>query len=128
MPWVKGSGGDLGSIREDGFACVDLERHGSLEAAPRTGRRTTSLAHLPPCVFGNVARAASIDTPLHALLPFAHVDHTHPDAVIALRAATAGRNSSRRRSRRGRPGRPDASRHPARAIRDLVANAPDLRS
>ena len=67
--WVKGSGGDLGSIREDGFACVDLARHGELEARAEAGAEDDELAQLLPlCAFGNVARAASIDTPLLSLI------------------------------------------------------------
>jgi rhamnulose-1-phosphate aldolase/alcohol dehydrogenase len=50
---------------------------------------------LPHCTFGLNARAASIDTPLHSLLPFAHVDHVHPDAIIALAASTGGEAATR---------------------------------
>jgi rhamnulose-1-phosphate aldolase/alcohol dehydrogenase len=89
--WVKGSGGDLGSIATGGFARLRLEMLQALE--PRFGGpvdedRTAGLyAH---AAFEPGTRAPSIDTPLHALLPFAHIDHVHPDAVIALAASAGG--------------------------------------
>ncbi|ESQ76125.1 bifunctional rhamnulose-1-phosphate aldolase/short-chain dehydrogenase [Asticcacaulis sp. AC402] len=86
--WVKGSGGDLGSMKLDGFATLYLDRVRSLE------KRYRGLAHedemvdlLLHCGFGLNPRAASIDTALHAFLPHTHVDHLHPDAVIAIAAA-----------------------------------------
>ncbi|MCX7865158.1 MAG: class II aldolase/adducin family protein, partial [Novosphingobium sp.] len=89
--WVKGSGGDLGSMGLDGFATLYQARLLQLEAhysGPQDDDRMVGL--LPHCTFNLNARAASIDTPLHALLPFAHVDHVHPDAIIALAASSAG--------------------------------------
>lgn len=89
--WVKGSGGDLGSMSLDGFATLyqekllGIERHYS---GPDDDDKMVGL--LPHCTFGLNARAASIDTPLHSLLPFAHIDHVHPDAIIALAASTEG--------------------------------------
>ncbi|ESQ93258.1 short-chain dehydrogenase [Asticcacaulis sp. AC460] len=86
--WVKGSGGDLGSMKLDGFSTLYLDRARGLE------KRYRGLVHedemvdlLPHCGFGLNPRPASIDTPLHAFLPHAHVDHLHPDAVIAIAAA-----------------------------------------
>ena len=86
--WVKGSGGDLGSMGLDGFATLYQARLTELEG------RYRGLAHedemvglLRHCIFDANPRAPSIDTPLHAFLPFAHVDHMHPDAVIAIAAA-----------------------------------------
>lgn len=128
--WVKGSGGDLGSIREDGFACVDLARHAQLEARAEEGAADDHLAGLLPlCAFGRSTRAASIDTPLHALLPFAHVDHTHPDAFISLACCDRGEELVRE-AFEGQVGwvgwvRPGFTL--ARAIRDLVRAEPDLR-
>lgn len=89
--WVKGSGGDLGSMGLDGFATVALERLHRLEGR-YTGRsdEDAMVGLLPHCTFGLNTRAASIDTPLHGFLPYAHVDHLHPDAVIALAAAADG--------------------------------------
>lgn len=89
--WVKGSGGDLGSIGEDGFATLDMSRLRALDARYRGPAHEDGMpALLPHCVFGLNPRAASIDTPLHGLLPFAHIDHVHPDAVTALAAAEDG--------------------------------------
>ncbi len=85
--WVKGSGGDLGSIGLDGFATLRLDRLLGLERIyAGRDREDEMVGYLPHCTFAANPRAASIDTPLHAFLPFAHVDHMHPDAVIALAA------------------------------------------
>jgi len=89
--WVKGSGGDLGSMALDGFATLYQERLLGLEqhySGPEDDDKMVGL--LPHCTFSLNARAASIDTPLHSLLPFAHVDHVHPDAIIALAASSGG--------------------------------------
>ena len=95
--WVKGSGGDLGSLRLDGFATLYQERLLQLEACYRgpahEDEMTALLAH---CTFGLNPRAASIDTPLHAYLPFAHIDHLHPDAVIAIAASADSRDLTHR--------------------------------
>lgn len=88
--WVKGSGGDLGSMDLSGFATLELERVRGLERIYRgIEHEDEMVAYLPHCTYAANPRAASIDTPLHALLPFPHVDHVHPDAVIALAAARA---------------------------------------
>jgi rhamnose utilization protein RhaD (predicted bifunctional aldolase and dehydrogenase) len=85
--WVKGSGGDVGSMKLDGFSTLYLKK---LQAIPGLYRgpalEDEMVAYLPHCTFNLNPRAASIDTPLHAYLPFAHVDHMHPDAVIAIAA------------------------------------------
>ncbi|MGB9510959.1 MAG: bifunctional rhamnulose-1-phosphate aldolase/short-chain dehydrogenase [Candidatus Acidiferrum sp.] len=90
--WVKGSGGDLGSIQRQGFATLYLQR---LHAAEKLYRgvefEDEMVAMYPLCAFGSNAVAVSIDTPLHAFLPFTHVDHLHPDWGIALAAAANGR-------------------------------------
>ena len=89
--WVKGSGGDLGSIGRDGFATLYQERLVALERLYRgLEHEDEMVAHLSRCVFDLNPRAPSIDTPLHAFVPAAHVDHMHPDAVIALAAARNG--------------------------------------
>ena len=83
--WVKGSGGDLGSMKRDGFASLYLDKLRGLEAVYRGhAHEDDMVAYLPHCTFNLNARAASIDTPLHAALPYAHIDHMHPDSVIAI--------------------------------------------
>ncbi len=90
--WVKGSGGDLGSIKRQGFATLDLHRLEKMEGVYGGVEREDEMVALYTlCTFGHNATAASIDTPLHAFLPFAHVDHLHPDWGIALAAAANGR-------------------------------------
>jgi rhamnulose-1-phosphate aldolase/alcohol dehydrogenase len=85
--WVKGSGGDLGSMGRDGFATLYLDRVRGLENLYR-GRafEDEMVGFLPHCTFALNPRPASIDTPLHAFIPYAHVDHLHPDAVVAIAA------------------------------------------
>jgi rhamnose utilization protein RhaD (predicted bifunctional aldolase and dehydrogenase) len=90
--WVKGSGGDLGSIRRAGFATLYMDKLLSLEAAYGGVEREDEMVSMYPlCTFGNNPVAASIDTPLHGFLPFAHVDHLHPDWGIALAASSNGK-------------------------------------
>jgi rhamnulose-1-phosphate aldolase/alcohol dehydrogenase len=85
--WVKGSGGDLGSMKLDGFSTLYLEKLKGLKARYRGREHEDEMvAFLPHCAFKLNPRAASIDTPLHAYIPYAHVDHMHPDAVIAIAA------------------------------------------
>jgi len=86
--WVKGSGGDLGSMKLDGFATLYLEKLESLKKLYRgLAHEDEMVSYLAHCTFNMNPRAASIDTPLHAFIPKAHVDHMHPDAVIAIAAA-----------------------------------------
>jgi len=90
--WIKGSGGDLGSIQGKGFATLYLDK--LLTAAQRyrgVEFEDEMVEMYPLCAFGSNTVAASIDTPLHGFLPFAHVDHLHPDWGIALAAAANGR-------------------------------------
>lgn len=83
--WVKGSGGDLGSMNLDGFATLYLDKLEQLKALYRgRAHEDEMVGYLPHCTFGLNPRAASIDTPLHAFIPYTHVDHVHPDAVIAI--------------------------------------------
>jgi rhamnose utilization protein RhaD (predicted bifunctional aldolase and dehydrogenase)/NAD(P)-dependent dehydrogenase (short-subunit alcohol dehydrogenase family) len=90
--WVKGSGGDLGSIRRAGFATLYLDKLLALEKIYRGVDFEDEMVDLYPlCTFGNNPVAASIDTPLHGYLPFAHVDHLHPDWGIALAASSNGK-------------------------------------
>lgn len=85
--WVKGSGGDVGSMQLDGFSTLYLDKLQALQGIYRGPEHEDEMvAYLPHCTFNLNPRAASIDTPLHAYLPFAHVDHMHPDAVIAIAA------------------------------------------
>jgi rhamnulose-1-phosphate aldolase/alcohol dehydrogenase len=94
--WVKGSGGDLGSMKLDGFATLYLDRLLQLESLYAGAEHEDDMvAMLPHCAFGLNSRAASIDTPLHGFLPFLHVDHVHPDAVIALAASSSGESAAR---------------------------------
>ncbi len=89
--WVKGSGGDIGSMKLDGLAALYLDKLLGLEKLYRgVEHEDEMVGYLPHCTFNLNPRAASIDTPLHAFLPFADVDHVHPDAVIALAAASNG--------------------------------------
>ena len=89
--WVKGSGGDIGSMKLDGFSTLYLDKLLGLESLYRgVAFEDEMVGYLPHCTFNLNPRAASIDTPLHAYLPFKHVDHVHPDAVIALAASSGG--------------------------------------
>src|SRR5260370_6704881 len=84
----KGSGGDLGALRFDGLATLLLERVLALrQVYPGPEREDGMVTLLEQCRFGAGGAAPSIDTPLHALLPPIHVDHVHPDHVIALATA-----------------------------------------
>jgi rhamnulose-1-phosphate aldolase/alcohol dehydrogenase len=91
--WVKGSGGDLGTMKLDGFATLYMEKFRALEKFHRPG--TDNDAVMVPlyahCAFNLNPRAASIDTPLHGFIDRAHVDHMHPDAVIAIAASADSR-------------------------------------
>ncbi len=99
--WIKGSGGDIGSIQRKGFATLYIEK---LHAAAKRYRgvefEDEMVDMYPLCAFGNNTVAASIDTPLHGFLPFAHIDHLHPDWGIALAAAANGREKIEEFNRR----------------------------
>ena len=89
--WIKGSGGDLGSIKLAGLASLYLEKLTGLERIYRGEQFEDEMVDMYPlCRFGNNAVAASIDTPLHGFLPFRHIDHLHPDWGIALAASANG--------------------------------------
>jgi rhamnose utilization protein RhaD (predicted bifunctional aldolase and dehydrogenase)/NAD(P)-dependent dehydrogenase (short-subunit alcohol dehydrogenase family) len=89
---VKGSGGDLGSIRESGFALLYQDRLEQLQGLYRGEQHEDEMVrYYPLSAFGENRVAASIDTPLHAFLPFPHVDHLHPDWAISLAASANGK-------------------------------------
>jgi rhamnulose-1-phosphate aldolase/alcohol dehydrogenase len=91
--WVKGSGGDVGTMKLDGFATLYMDKLRALKGLYRGAEHEDEMVgYLPHCTFNLNPRAASIDTPLHAYVPYAHVDHMHPDAVIAIAAAKDSRN------------------------------------
>ncbi|MCJ8297789.1 MAG: bifunctional rhamnulose-1-phosphate aldolase/short-chain dehydrogenase [Pseudomonadales bacterium] len=90
--WVKGSGGDIGSMNLDGFSTLYLDKLEKLKELYRGDAfEDEMVAYLPHCTFNLNTRAASIDTPLHAYVPYRHVDHLHPDAVIAIAACKNSR-------------------------------------
>ena len=89
---VKGSGGDIGSITEGGFALLYLDRLEQLKSLYRgEDHEDDMVPYYPLSAFGENRVAASIDTPLHAFLPFSHIDHLHPDSAIALAASANGK-------------------------------------
>lgn len=86
--WVKGSGGDVGTIKLDGFATLYLDKLEALKGIYKgVEDEDRMVGFLPHCTFNLNPRAASIDTPLHAFVPYDHVDHMHPDAIIAIAAS-----------------------------------------
>ncbi|HEY4423431.1 MAG TPA: bifunctional rhamnulose-1-phosphate aldolase/short-chain dehydrogenase [Pyrinomonadaceae bacterium] len=93
--WLKGSGGDLRTAKRDGFASLYLDKVramkeqylGSPERGPKTPIEDVMYPMYSHCVFNLNPRACSIDTPLHTFVPFKHVDHLHPNAVIAIAAS-----------------------------------------
>lgn len=94
--WVKGSGGDLGTLQEKGLAVLRLDRVRALaDVYPGVEREDEMVAAFDHCLFGKGGAAPSIDTAMHALVPAAHVDHLHPDAGIALATAADGERLTR---------------------------------
>jgi rhamnose utilization protein RhaD (predicted bifunctional aldolase and dehydrogenase)/NAD(P)-dependent dehydrogenase (short-subunit alcohol dehydrogenase family) len=90
--WVKGSGGDLGSIKRTGFAALYQQKLLAIERSYKGVDFEDDVVTLyPMCAFGGNPVPASIDTPLHGFLPFKHVDHLHPDWAIAVAAAANGK-------------------------------------
>ncbi len=89
---VKGSGGDIGSMAESGFALLYLDRLEQLKRLYRGEQHEDEMVrYYPLSAFGENRVAPSIDTPLHAFLPFTHVDHLHPDWSIAVAASANGK-------------------------------------
>lgn len=90
--WVKGSGGDIGTITREGFAALYLDKLEALKSKYRgLAHEDEMVGYLPHCTFNLNPRAASIDTPIHAFVPHAHVDHVHPDDIIAIATMENGR-------------------------------------
>ena len=95
--WVKGSGGDVGSMKLDGFSTLYMEKLRALKGVYRGVEfEDEMVGYLPHCTFNLNPRAASIDTPLHAYVPRKHVDHMHPDAIIAIAASVNSRDLTAR--------------------------------
>jgi rhamnulose-1-phosphate aldolase/alcohol dehydrogenase len=90
--WVKGSGGDLGTLKKSGLAALYVDRLRNLKNIYRGIEYEDEMVELfNHCIFDLSSKAPSIDTPLHGFLPFAHIDHLHPDAAIAIAAAKDGK-------------------------------------
>ena len=86
--WVKGSGGDLGSMKLDGFSTLYLDKLLGLRSIYRGNAHEDEMVELyNHCTFNLNPRATSIDTPLHGFVPHTHVDHVHADAIIAIAAS-----------------------------------------
>ena len=90
--WIKGSGGDIGTLNQNGIAGLYTKRLRNLkniyQGLEDEDRMVGLFSH---CIYALESRAPSIDTPLHGLLPFPHIDHLHPDALIAIAAAKDGK-------------------------------------
>ncbi|TAH21196.1 MAG: bifunctional aldolase/short-chain dehydrogenase [Cytophagales bacterium] len=90
--WIKGSGGDIGTLKKSGCAALYMERLLSLEKIYKGLAQEDEMVELfNHCIFDLASKAPSIDTPLHGFLPFAHIDHLHPDAAIAIAASKDGK-------------------------------------
>ncbi|MDE3247298.1 MAG: bifunctional aldolase/short-chain dehydrogenase [Bacteroidota bacterium] len=90
--WVKGSGGDLGTMKRSGLAALYVDRLRSLKHIYRGLEHEDEMVALfNHCIYDLDSKAPSIDTPLHGFLPFKHIDHLHPDAAIAIAAAKDGK-------------------------------------
>ena len=89
--WVKGSGGDIGTLTKSGLAALYMERLHALKTIYRGLQYEDEMVELfNHCIYDLNSKAPSIDTPLHAFLPFKHIDHLHPDAAIAIAASKDG--------------------------------------
>ena len=126
--WVKGSGGDIGSMKRDGFSTLYLDKLESLKRLYRgLAHEDEMVALFNHCTFNLNPRATSIDTALHGFVPHPHVDHVHADAVIAIAACANAEELTRRSVRRrdrlpalaaaGLRPRPEARRDGDRASR-----------
>ena len=90
--WIKGSGGDLATLKKSGCAALYMDRLLSLEKVYRGKEHEDEMVNLfNHCIYDLDSKAPSIDTPLHAYLPFNHIDHLHPDAAIAIAASKDGK-------------------------------------
>lgn len=89
--WIKGSGGDIGTLKKSGCAALYMDRLLSLTNVYRGLEHEDEMVELfNHCIFDLSSKAPSIDTPLHGFLPFKHIDHLHPDAAIAIAASKDG--------------------------------------
>src|SRR6201996_1655020 len=89
--WIKGSGGDIGTLKKSGLAALYVDRLRSLKNVYRGIEHEDEMVELfNHSIFDLNSKAPSIDTPLHGFLPFKHIDHLHPDAAIAIAAAKDG--------------------------------------
>ncbi|WP_442591343.1 bifunctional aldolase/short-chain dehydrogenase [Pedobacter sp. AW31-3R] len=89
--WIKGSGGDIGTLKRNGLAALYVERLRSLKNIYKGIDQEDEMVELfNHCIYDLNSKAPSIDTPLHGFLPFKHIDHLHPDAAIAIAAAKDG--------------------------------------
>lgn len=94
--WVKGSGGDIGTLKKSGLAALYVDQLRSLKNIYRgLAHEDEMVALFNHCIYDLDSKAPSIDTPLHGFLPFAHIDHLHPDAAIAIAAAADGEQITR---------------------------------
>ena len=90
--WVKGSGGDLGTLKKSGLAALFVDRlHGLENVYKGIEQEDEMVALFNHCIYDLSSKAPSIDTPLHGFLPFKHIDHLHPDAAIAIAASKDGK-------------------------------------
>ncbi|MER7544028.1 bifunctional aldolase/short-chain dehydrogenase [Spirillospora sp. NPDC127506] len=97
LMWVKGSGGDLGTLTEEGLAVLRLDRMRALvDVYPGVEREDEMVAAFDYCLHGRGGAAPSIDTAMHGLVEAAHVDHLHPDSGIAIATAADGEELTRR--------------------------------
>lgn len=95
--WIKGSGGDLGTLTRSGLAALYMDRFINLENVYRGIKYEDEMVELfNHCIFDLKSKAPSIDTPLHGFLPYKHIDHLHPDAAIAIAAAKNGQEITRK--------------------------------
>ena len=90
--WIKGSGGDIGTLKKSGLAALYVDRLHSLENVYHGLEHEDEMVELfNHCIYDLSSKAPSIDTPLHGFLPYKHIDHLHPDAAIAIAAAKDGK-------------------------------------
>lgn len=90
--WIKGSGGDIGTLKKSGLAALYVDRLRALKNVYRGIQFEDEMVELfNHSIFDLNSKAPSIDTPLHGFLPFKHIDHLHPDAAIAIAAAKDGK-------------------------------------
>jgi rhamnose utilization protein RhaD (predicted bifunctional aldolase and dehydrogenase) len=98
--WIKGSGGDIGTLKKSGCAALYVDRLRSLTNVYRGLEHEDEMVELfNHCIFDLSSKAPSIDTPLHGFLPFKHIDHLHPDAAIAIAASKDGEQITKLRFR-----------------------------